>query len=96
MQQRTPISDRRRFADHHPRRMVDQDPHPNPRRRMNVHCKGLGNARLDERRERLLVVRGPEPVAGAVRLEAEEALEVEERVRKAGAGGVAILEVKSF
>mmetsp|Transcript_4989 Transcript_4989/g.19194 ORF Transcript_4989/g.19194 Transcript_4989/m.19194 type:complete len:351 (-) Transcript_4989:778-1830(-) len=85
------VSDHARLTDHHTRAVIDQDPFPQPRRRMNVHREHGGDSTLHrQRHESLPAV--PQRVLNAMRLQRVKPLEQQQRVRVPHARRISFLE----
>jgi hypothetical protein len=78
-----------RLADDHPRGVVEQDAAADARAGVDVDAEHLGGAALEEERGGGAAL-GPEPVRGAVGLQGQEPLVVEEAVEHPVAGRVAV------
>ena len=89
LQDRHVVLDHRRLADHDPGPVVDQDPPPDPRRRMDVEPEHLRAARLQRQGEVPAPFR-PVPVRRPMRLQRLVSLEEQEWGDVVGAGGVAV------
>ena len=78
------------FADHDARRVVDHDAAAKSCRRMNVHCKKIRDAILNEQSHQAPSV-GPQKMRNPIGFERVEALEEEKCLRIAVAGGITLI-----
>ncbi len=91
MEERSVVADLRRLADHDAGAVVEHDPAADLRRRVDIHAEHSGGLALQVHGE-VFPAELPQRVRKALGLKRVEALEVEERIDQAVAGGIAVVD----
>ena len=89
LEHRHVVLDHRGRADHEAGGVVEEDAAPDPGRRMDVGLEHFRRPALEIERE-ILPVPAPQPMREPVGLDGVEAFEIEHRLERPGAGGIAV------